>query len=77
MPKGRLVSAGGDIHVWPHAVGKQRGIAIEPLFRSVPEAVPGDERLHEYLALVDAIRLGRQREARLAAELLRERLLKT
>lgn len=71
-----LVSAGEYIHVWPYARGRSMGQAVDPLFRSVPEAVQGDKRLYEYLALTDAIRLGRQREANLAADLLAERLVK-
>lgn len=71
-----LISAGEYIYVWPYVHGKDMGQSIEPLFKSVPEAVQHDERLYEYLAIVDAIRLGRQREARLASDHLAERLLK-
>ena len=76
MLEGQLISSGEDVHVWPYARGKVRGLSVEPLFKSVPEAVQNDERLYEYLALVDAIRLGKQRESNLAAERLKERLLK-
>lgn len=75
MLQGELVSAGEDIYVWPYAKGKIRGLSIEPLFKSVPEAAIKDERLYEYLALVDAIRIGKQREASLAKDKLEERLL--
>ena len=75
--KNLLVSAGAYIYVWPYAKGKDMGQSVEPLFRSVPEAARKDDRLYEYLALVDAVRLGNQREAGLAAERLSERLLKT
>jgi hypothetical protein len=74
--KNRLISAGEYIYVWPYAKGKDKGQSVEPLFRSVPEAAQKDDRLYEYLALADAIRLGNQREAGLAAERLSERLLK-
>jgi hypothetical protein len=73
--KSLLISAGEYIHVWPYARGKDMGQSIEPLFRSVPEAVGKDDRLYEYLALIDGIRLGNPREAGLAAERLSERLL--
>lgn len=66
MLEGQLVSSGADIHVWPYAEGTQRGPAIVPLFKSVPEAALRDEYLYELLALVDAIRLGNQRESKLA-----------
>lgn len=76
MLQGQLVSAGTDIYIWPYAQGKERGLSVKPLFKSVPEAVQRDERLYEYLALVDAIRLGKPRESNLAAERLKERLLR-
>jgi len=76
MLQGELISAGEDIYVWPYAKGKERGLAIEPLFKSVPEAALKDERLYEHLALVDAVRLGNQRESNLAKDKLEEGLLK-
>lgn len=71
-----LISAGEYIYIWPYAEGKDMGQSVKPLFKSVPEAIQKDARLYEYLALVDAIRLGNQREAGLAADRLSERLLK-
>lgn len=76
MLKSQLMSAGDDLYVWPYAQGEVRGLSVEPLFKSVPEAAGHDEKLYEYLALIDAIRLGRQRETNLATKLLKERLLK-
>ena len=69
-----LHSAGSLISVWPYARGKEMGQSVEPLFKTVPEAAQKDERLYAYLALVDAIRLGNQREANLATSILKERL---
>lgn len=66
MLEGQLVSAGSDIYIWPYAKGDRRGASITPLFKSVPEAALKDPQLYELLALVDAIRLGNQREAKLA-----------
>ncbi len=76
MLENLLMSAGEYIYVWPYAKGSEMGQSVKPLFKSVPEAVQQDELLYEYLALVDAIRLGNQREAGLAGERLSERLLK-
>lgn len=73
--KKKLISAGEYIYVWPFAKGKDMGQSVEPLFKNVPEAALKDDRLYEYLALVDAIRLGNQRETGLAAERISERLL--
>ncbi|WP_029005324.1 hypothetical protein [Azorhizobium doebereinerae] len=76
MLKGLLISGGEYIYVWPSAEGSDMGQSVQPLFKSVPQAVRKDDRLYEYLALVDAIRLGNQREAALAGNLLAERLLR-
>ncbi len=72
--EGQLMTAGEMIYVWPDAKGKNKGQSVTPLFKSVPYAVKRDSRLYEYLALVDAIRLGSPREAQLAKQLLTERL---
>ena len=60
--------------VWPWSQGKTRGIALEPLYRTVPVAALRDPQLYEYLALVDAIRDGRARERKLAERELVKRL---
>jgi hypothetical protein len=75
MLQDQLGRAGDYIHVWPFAEGQVIGQAVKPLFKSVPDAVKSDARLYEYLALVDAIRLGAQRESGLAAKRLSKRLL--
>jgi hypothetical protein len=64
------------IPVWPFAQGKERGLALEPLYRSVPLAISQypEEEFYDLLVLVDAIRQGRTRERQLAAKLLTERL---
>lgn len=62
--------------VWPSAVGDQRGVAIEPLYKSMPEACLKDAKLYEALALVDALRIGRAREKSLAQDLLAQLLRK-
>lgn len=71
----KLMSGGDLIHVWPDAYGNRKGQSITPLFKTVPGAVKKDPLLYEYLALIDAIRLGNAREANLANELLREKVL--
>lgn len=69
-----LHSAGSLIFVWPYAHAKDMGQSVDPLFKSVPEACEKDKRLYAYLALVDAIRIGNQRESKHAADLLVQRL---
>lgn len=56
--------------VWPDPEGTIRGESIEPIYRSIPQAVRSDGKLYESLALLDAIRMGRARERKRAEELL-------
>jgi hypothetical protein len=70
----RLSSSGENAPVWPHPLGKVRGIAIDPLHPVVPEAALRDPALGELLALVDAIRIGSARERNLAVGELKKRL---
>ncbi len=69
-----IVSAPEDRPVWPHPDGHARGPALAPIYESAPAAALADPRLYEVLALVDAVRVGRARERKRAAELLAERL---
>jgi hypothetical protein len=63
-----------DIYVWPHPEGYDRGISFSPLYKSIPEVAMKDEKLYAALGLVDALRLGRAREIKLAEKLLTEML---
>lgn len=60
--------------VWPSASGGSRGTAVSPLYEGATDVLERDPRLYQVLALVDALRIGRARERRLALEHL-ERLL--
>jgi hypothetical protein len=72
--QGELVSMDEHIFVWPDPLGDKRGQELIPLFRSVPDAARHDPDLYDLLALVDAIRLGKSRESRVAQQLLKKRL---
>lgn len=67
--------ASNEHYVWPSGKGKLRGQAVTPLYPSVVDAVQKDEKLHELLALVDALRVGRAREKELAVKELKDRVL--
>lgn len=64
------------IPVWPYGEGDKRGLALEPLYRSVPKSLAqfSDQLFYELLVLVDAIRSGRARERNMAIKLLKEKL---
>lgn len=57
--------------VWPFSKGTVRGIALYPLYPTVPLAVQEDPRLHQALSLFDALRIGTAREREMASSLLR------
>ncbi len=61
--------------VWPHAKGSVRGLALVPLYPSVPEAALKDARLHAALALLDALRMGQAREREAAQKFLKSGFL--
>jgi predicted transcriptional regulator len=59
-------------YVWPLSNGYARGQAIIPLYKTVPIAIQRDDLLYDYLALVDAIRVGRTRENNLSKQILQD-----
>lgn len=66
----------GDIPlVWPTAGGKVRGETLLPIYKTAPAAAAADVKLYELLVLVDALRTGRAKEKKLAADMLEERLV--
>jgi hypothetical protein len=74
-PLKRFIARGKEpIPVWPFAEGNERGVELEPLYRTVPFAASRDPALYELLAIADALREGRARERKIAEEQLRQRL---
>ncbi len=66
---------GGEPLVWPDPDGEVRGESLLPIHKSAPSAARRDSKLHEGLALIDAIRAGRARERKVASQKLEEMLL--
>lgn len=60
--------------VWPYKNGNARGIGLEPLYPTVPEAALSNSNLYALLALFDALRSGQARERNLAKTMLEERI---
>ena len=52
--------------VWPDSSGNMRGMAITPLYHTVPLAIGRDSQLHQLLAIADTFRIGRAREVNVA-----------
>lgn len=65
------ISLGADaIPVWPYGDGTERGVALKPLYSSVPESISKhpDPLFYDLLTLIDAIRSGRAREKQIAIQ---------
>ena len=62
-------------YVWPSGKGSARGQSITPLYPTVVDAVKLDSLLHELLALVDVLRVGRVREREIAIQELKKRII--
>jgi hypothetical protein len=73
-PLSNIIASNSD-YVWPFASGNFRGQAIDPLYPAAPVACYRNERLHELLALVDAIRVGKSRETAMALQEIESRII--
>lgn len=62
-------------YVWPDAKGEVIGQVVEPFYERQPEAARADSKFYHLLVLVDAIRVGRMRESKLASDELKRILL--
>lgn len=63
-----IVQSDVDKYVWAYRNGKQKGISIKPLSKNAPMAALRDPKMYDFLALIDAIRIGRSRERSIATE---------
>lgn len=65
-----MIHSNDNTYVWAYSDGSVRGLTVKPLYRSVPFAASRDPLLYDFLALIDAIRIGRIREKKLAEDML-------
>lgn len=74
--KDKIATGDDPLPVWPDALGEEKGVALPPLYASVPKALrqDPDKKFYELLVLIDVIRLGRPRERNMAIQLLKERI---
>lgn len=71
---GKVAVTENEAPIWPEPNGNRKGLAVDPLYRTVPAAAANDPALYDLLALVDAVRLGRARERTMAANQIERRL---
>ncbi len=70
--RNEIVRSENDVYVWPYAKGPARGLAIKPLSLNAPKATLKDDMLYDFLALIDALRVGRAREKNIAVNKLKK-----
>lgn len=62
-------------YVWPDATAPDRGLSIEPLYKTVVQSARQDPALYNMLAMIDVLRVGRVREKKVALEKLNKYIL--
>lgn len=62
-------------YAWSYDEGTVRGLAIAPLYKTVPSACLVDSKLYLLLAAVDVLRVGRVREIKKALAVLKENIV--
>jgi hypothetical protein len=62
----KIITQENAQYVWADPEGDIRGQHLEPLYEGVPFAAKRDSKLYEYLALIEALRVGKSREQALA-----------
>ena len=65
-PINEQIVQNGDGYVWSYSYGTKRGLAVSPLYKTVPKIVANEPELYKLLVLIDALRVGRARERSIA-----------
>lgn len=74
--KNKILQDEDDIYVWPSSKGTVRGQALTPFYSQLAEAALKDEKFYELVSIVEALRMGRARERKIAESELREKFKK-
>ena len=72
-----MAESNDPLPVWPDPRGTGRGPTIQPISDGVVELADARPEIAEWLALLDAMRVGRARDKKLAADELRSRIWKS
>ena len=64
-----------QVLVWPDEGGTVRGQSLKPIYETVPKAVKNDSALYEFMALLDALRVGGVRQRELSTGFLTEKII--
>jgi len=66
----RISSSDTDSYVLEHPAGQVRGQSVTPIYKTAADAALADEGVYAMIALLDAIRVGKAREQKMAREML-------
>lgn len=72
--RGMMAESNEAPPVWPDPRGVERGPTIQPIAKGVVELADARPEMGAWLALLDAVRVGRARDRQLAAAELRSRI---
>ena len=73
LPLSNEIISNGIAYVWENSDSEISGLEIEPLYKNIVLAVKEDPKFYEFLALVDALRVGKIRETNIARNELKKR----
>jgi len=74
-PPLNLMISSNENYVWADSEGEMRGLIVNPLYKTMPQAAKKDYKLYELLALTDTLRIGRVREQQIAIDELEKRII--
>ena len=70
----KLVFDPSNVYVWPDPEGPAKGESIVPLYKSAPQAAKLDSQFYELLSIIEALRVGRAREVKMARQYFEDKL---
>ena len=73
-PVSLRIAESSENYVWKYYKGTRRGNSIVPLYDKIPKIVENQPELYEFLAIIDTLRIGKNREIEIAIEELDKRL---
>ena len=73
-PVSNHIAEGRENYVWAYYKGTRTGNPIAPLYRKIPKFIENDKELYEFLAIIDSLRIGKNREIEFAIQELDKKL---
>ena len=76
FPSIKKLMVSDEEYVWPFDEGNQKGIALSPLYKTLPNAIyrTSDDEFHEVMSALDLLRIGGCREVKTASDILENKI---